>query len=479
MSVVRRASHGPSFAPAAVGALAALVACAPAATSTPVGNVVLFVDTDAPVPKLASDLRIDLFTTDGTWYASRDVAAASPSSWPASFGVYLPQGVSSAQVLVRLRAYPVGSVRDYHGYAYLARPTGDSTTDVTSPPTPATDGPRLVVNGTDVTPTSEPAPGVTIDRLVLVPVTEGIVGSVQVTLAGACFGTMADMRDSGALATCVDTEAELAPLSPESIDPGLDAPASVQGTFEAPYAQPCTGAPRPPTTAADGTPLHDDDVCVTGGAFVLGSFDDAIDDPTDDDPEAVALIPSFYMDRYEVTVGRYRAAVASGMPVAGVYANDGPIQGEQDAPTMCTWSDAPMGREEMPITCMVPSAARTFCQFVGGDLPLEAEWEYATAMSGGRPAKTSYAWGNGSDLPPACTDVVYSRGSLQLTSYCTSAGYGPAPVTTADHPGGDQSIGLLLVDLGRPTAGRASRSSFRLASRASGPRSRPAGAPGT
>ena len=182
-----------------------------------------------------------------------------------------------------------------------------------------------------------------------------------------------------------------------------------------------------------------------GGAFVLGSYDNALDDPSDDWPPQIAFVPSFYMDRFEVTVGRYRAA---GLPAAGVYMNDGPLTGDQDSQSSCTGSIKPMGREEMPLTCVTAAAARAFCQAAEADLPLEVQWEYATTMSGGRPAKTSYAWGDGSDTLPACQDVVYARGSLAISSFCSDSGFGPASVTTVDHPGGDLSLGLSIVDLG-------------------------------
>ncbi|MGH7296051.1 MAG: formylglycine-generating enzyme family protein, partial [Polyangiaceae bacterium] len=376
------------------------------------------------------------------------MTVASPSSWPVSFGVYLPDGASSGQVLARLRAYPAGQVRDYRGYAYEERPADDSATTLAPIPDP-TDGPRLVVDGVDVTPPTEPLPSLAIDRLLLVPLAEGVVGSVSATLAGACFGTMADMRDPGALATCTDTEAQLVGVAASAVDPPLDPPpASRQGSLGAPYATPCEGSPRAATTAAGGTPLHDDDVCVTGGAFVLGSYDNALHDPSDDWPPQVALVPSFYMDRYEVTVGRFRAGVAAGLPAAGAYPNDGPIGGDQFSPAACSWSDTPMGREEMPVTCVTPAGARAFCQSIGADLPLEVQWEYAVTMSGGRPAKTSYAWGDGSDTLPACDDVIYARGDLVVSSFCSGSGFGPAPVTEADHDGGDRSIGLAIVDLG-------------------------------
>jgi formylglycine-generating enzyme required for sulfatase activity len=298
----------------------------------------------------------------------------------------------------------------------------------------------------DVTPPTEPIPSVTIDRLLVVPLTAGVVGSVSTTLAGACFGTMAYMRDFDALASCVDAEGQLPAVAASSVAPPIaQPPASVQGSLGAPYAVPCAGSARPGTTSSDGTPLHDEDVCVPGGAFVLGSYDNALHDASDDWPPQIAFVPSFYLDRYEVTVARYRAA---GLPPGGAYTNDGPLGTDQDEPTACSGSTRPEGREEMPITCVSPAGARAFCQATGGDLPLEVQWEYAATMSGGRMAKTSYAWGDGSDTLPACDDVVYARGNLAITSFCNGSGFGPANVTAADHPGGDLSIGLSIVDLG-------------------------------
>jgi len=428
--------------------LAAIVgasACARAATP-PLGNVVLYVDTDATVPKLVGELRVDLFRTDGTWYASRDISAPSPSSWPVSFGVSLAEGASDTQVVARLRAYPSGKVQDYRGYSYQGRPTGPPLDNV---PTPMpTSGPRLLdTRGDDVTPATEPEPGVAIDQLVLVLLTQGSVEAVTVTLAGACFGTMADMRDFGSLQTCVDTEAQLEPLVVASVTPGLPGPAqSVQGAFEAPYAQPCSGTPRTPSKGPGGVPLHDDEICVVGGAFVFGTRDDAIEDPTDDWPERIALVPSFYMDRYEYTVARYRTVLDKGTAEGYVSANDGALSDDEDSPTFCTFSNVDEGREEFPVNCLYQSAARAACQAGGGDLPLEVQWEYAASMSG-RPAKTAYPWGDGTSTYPLCRDVVYQRGTTLSTDICDGAGIGPASATAVDFDGGDWSVALHIVDL--------------------------------
>jgi formylglycine-generating enzyme required for sulfatase activity len=353
---------------------------------------------------------------------------------------------------VRLRAYADGKVRDYRGERYQPLPAGGPPL-ATAPGPGAGDGtPRLLdPSGKDITPNVEPEPLVAIDRLAVVPVKAGRVASVSLTLQGACFGTMADIHDFTALQTCVDTQWALVPATPETTSSALTGPgASQQGAFEAPYAVPCTGSPRPGTIAKgvarvpDGTPLHDDDICVTGGAFVFGSADDLIQDMTDDAPERVALVPSFYMDKYEVTEARFQAAIAKGLAVQAVEANDGSLMPPEGAYTMCTGSDSSIGRDEYPLNCAAYTAARAVCRFSGGDLPLEVQWEYAAAMSG-RPAKTHYAWGDGSDQPPLCRDAIYDRGDSQ--SSCTGAGYGPTAVTAADHEGGDRSVQLGIVDL--------------------------------
>jgi sulfatase modifying factor 1 len=434
-------------------ALATACACGAPAGPPPLGNVLVIVDTDAPVPKLATNLRVDLFTPDGTWYASRVVGAPTPAAWPVSFGLFVPDGANATQVVVRLRAYPEGKLRNYLGERYQPVPAGGKPLDIPPAIAPTAGGaPRLEdSHGTDVTPVFEPEPLVTIDRLLVVPLTPDRVGAVRVTLQGACFGTMADIRDFGALQTCADTQGQLVTPAPETLDLDRSLPAaSQQGAFEAADAQPCTGTPRARTTGAGGTPLYDDDVCVGGGAFIFGSKDGAIGDVSDDVPERVALVPSFFMDRYEVTVGRVRAAIDRGFHAVTIFANDQTISstnGETDL-TVCTWSHAPIGREDMPVTCVDPATARAFCRFDGGDLPLEVQWEYAAAMSD-RPARTPFPWGDGDGQPPACADAVYSRGDMNGFYECAMAGFpfGPASVASADHEGGDRSIGLGIVDL--------------------------------
>lgn len=55
----------------------------------------------------------------------------------------------------------------------------------------------------------------------------------------------------------------------------------------------------------------------------------------------------------------------------------------------CNWGKS--NREDHPINCINWNQARISARWLGGDLPTEAQWEYA-ARSGGKPWK--YPWGN-------------------------------------------------------------------------------------
>src|SRR5438132_11248246 len=82
-------------------------------SAAPTGEALLIIDTDAPVPALAGHFRIDLYSADGLrWLDSRDIARLDPRDWPVSLSIYDPSTTSSRKVLVRIRIYPEGKVRD-------------------------------------------------------------------------------------------------------------------------------------------------------------------------------------------------------------------------------------------------------------------------------------------------------------------------------------------------------------------------------
>ena len=96
---------------------------------------------------------------------------------------------------------------------------------------------------------------------------------------------------------------------------------------------------------------------IPAGHFNLGSNDGH----NDEKPEHRVQVKAFLMSETEVTVGQYRKCVEAGRC------------SEPNIGRKCTWG----GSDDHPINCVDWGQARTFAVWVGGDLPTEAQWEYA------------------------------------------------------------------------------------------------------
>jgi formylglycine-generating enzyme required for sulfatase activity len=378
---------------AVIVALALAAASCGARGLAPLGEALIVVDTDLPVPRVASALRVDTYAADGTWLESRDIARRDPRDWPVSFSVQAADDERERDVVVRLRVHG-GQMRDVVG------------------------GARLVVDRADVTPASEPEPALAVDRLVLVRLRPGERGSISVVARASCAGVPARL-DPGSLETCIEAEARREPVRIAVPAPGLSTPsANVVGSAA---RTPCAGE------------LRSDRVCVEGGAFVMGAGAvDVVPDVTlPPAPEHVARVGTFWVDRDELTVGRFREAVASGfVPPAAPLVTEGELGTTPE--TACAYSAAPRGREDFAMSCVTWSTSRAYCMFMGGDLPTEAQWEYA-ATSAARTGKATFPWG---DDPPDCARAVYGRLTLAgRPGGCEEElGSGPRPVFLAGVP---------------------------------------------
>jgi formylglycine-generating enzyme required for sulfatase activity len=323
----------------------------------------------------------------------------------------------------------------------------------------ASSAPRLILDGIDATPPTEPLPSVTIDRLALLHIRPGIRSTAHVVLRGNCAGTMPRL---GATApyqtfvvaeavTCIDTENTRVPLADEPLLPGV-VPVSA---LPDPRLQFVDGLGCP---AASSAPLPAT-ICVPGGAMILGEVDLSGRGPEDAVPPRLVKLTPFWMDVNEVTVGEWRSAATSGGFVQPTVPdiNDGPLPGSPPAesfPALCSYSTQSLGREDFAVTCVTQESARAFCQWRGGDLPTEAQWEYAAAdvaYWGG--LKSAYPW----EVSPApadlCQIAVFGRddpGSSPQLCYSaqpadpTGHGYGPLAVTARATPQGDMThLGLI------------------------------------
>jgi formylglycine-generating enzyme required for sulfatase activity len=163
------------------------------------------------------------------------------------------------------------------------------------------------------------------------------------------------------------------------------------------------------------------------------------------DATHTATVSGFKLDKYEVTVGRFRkfvdAWVGGWRPAAGagkhMHLNGGQglsngsggfepgwdvtwstslkaSKGEWDTALMCnatyqTWTSGMGPNERRPINCVNWFEQAAFCIWDGGFLPSEAEWQYAAA--GGEEGR-QYPWGAAT---PTDALAVFCGGSCSST----------------------------------------------------------------
>jgi formylglycine-generating enzyme required for sulfatase activity len=203
---------------------------------------------------------------------------------------------------------------------------------------------------------------------------------------------------------------------------------------------------------------------VDGGTFsrtyaVMDGGPAALADP--------ATLSAFRLDKYEVTVGRFRRFVAawnggagftpplgSGKHThlnAGLGLENSGTAGTYElgwsvsdnvrlAPTdanlgscraYATWTPTPSSQENLPINCMNWWEAYAFCIWDGGFLPTEAEWKYAAAGGG---EQRRFPWGStepGTTNQYAIYGCCYPAGAGSCADgWCTGV-RNIAPVGTA------------------------------------------------
>ena len=160
-----------------------------------------------------------------------------------------------------------------------------------------------------------------------------------------------------------------------------------------------------------------------------------------------ATVSDYKLDKYEITVGRFRkfvdAVVAGWTPPVGsgkhTHINGGSglsdgnggyepgwdvawntnlaaTKAEWDSNLSCdaayqTWTSVAAANEKRPINCAIWYQAEAFCIWDGGFLPSEGEWQYAAA--GGSEGR-QYPW----SVPASSTTVDCSYANYYTPPYC-------------------------------------------------------------
>ncbi|WP_437834206.1 formylglycine-generating enzyme family protein [Sorangium sp. So ce1153] len=217
----------------------------------------------------------------------------------------------------------------------------------------------------------------------------------------------------------------------------------------APFCSRGTCMTTPPSCVGMATtcgPADDEDCCASA-AVPGGTFN------RDNNPAYRATVSGFSLDRFEVTVGRFRRFVEA-------YPGSRPVAGEGVHPLIegtgwdagwdsnlpadatalkaavagCkspyqTWTDEPGGNEHLPMNCLNWYEAFAFCAWDGGRLPTEAEWNYAAA---GGIEQRPYPWWT----PAGSTTIDASHAVYD----CTGDGSDPGACTPGDiQPAGSRS----------------------------------------
>lgn len=212
-------------------------------------------------------------------------------------------------------------------------------------------------------------------------------------MAGICYGCDPAGAEPGpSLATAAATAGASPSASTQAVASGHAA------TGAAPAGSATSQASASPSATAAADETLDSMVKIPAGIFLMGA--PAAKGNPEEKPAHEAIVPSFYLDKTEVTVAAYAKCVSTGdCPPA------------HDTHRFCNVKFE--GRQDHPINCVDLTQAAAFCTWAGKRLPTEREWEYAASNGQER---RRFSWG---DSDPSSEIACYDHpgGSCQVASF--------------------------------------------------------------
>ena len=170
---------------------------------------------------------------------------------------------------------------------------------------------------------------------------------------------------------------------------------------------PCANIGQTWTSPKDGMTL----VCVPAGEFLMGAADDDPLARVNEKPQHRVYLDAYWIDRTEVTNASFASCMAAGACRPKIY--------DTQATTYIPYAVNPDYRD-FPADLDEADAAAAYCQWVGGRLPTEAEWEKAARGIDGR----RFPWGNEIDcLHAAYYDCTANSSQSSGTANGPRCGY--------------------------------------------------------
>ena len=172
-------------------------------------------------------------------------------------------------------------------------------------------------------------------------------------------------------------------------------------------------------------------VSIPAGSFTLGH---ATGSHSSGD---TVTLSAFALKKTPVTVAEFEKCVAAGECTSSHYKT-------VSFSSYCNYNRGNSWKNH-PMNCIDWDGAKEYCEWIGGRLPTEEEWEYAATHNGTAHLDTTYPWGNTS--PTHCVTAQYYEGS----KYCQ--GNAAAPMSNTSYEGtsdvslhstaGDSPLGLV------------------------------------